>query len=318
MHIITEFSYKLTGHIPLAVPLIGNAMTYERKVLTMQSIMSQTLSFLRLTWRENLKILILGVVLPQFALNLYFDLNDQGPVGALRELGEALGRRRDTMSFRDLLAPAMDYASQLGIAVFVVLLWTLVAYFALVHLCVHAAQTGGTLNVGSAWARGVKTVMPKGFLLLLGTLFFAGLLGQIAVAPVIFFLVLASMIPVIVAVEHRGALWSFRSALSMSYIRSSAYSGWNVFFTLMTVFAFLYTLVAIAAYGGSQLMVLDEVLEIPRDFWLQTFPGRSFGPLYLGLLAFETLVTSMAFCFAAAMTVAVYFAVFTKRDLGQV
>jgi hypothetical protein len=293
-------------------------MTYERKVLTMQSILSQTFSSLRITWRENLKILALGVVLPQLGLNLYFDLNDHGPVKALRELGEALGRRRDTISFRNLLAPAMDYASQLGIAVFIVLLWTLIAYFALVHLSVHVAQTGGPLQVRSAWVRGVRAVIPKGFLLLVGTLFFAGLLGQIAVAPVIFFLVLASMIPVIVAVEHRGVFWSFRSAISMSYIRTSAYSGWNVFFTLMTVFAFLYTLLAIAAYGGSQLIVLDEVLEIPRDFWLHTFPGRSFGPLYLGLLVLETLVTSLAFCFAAAMTVAVYFAVFTKRDLGQV
>jgi hypothetical protein len=286
-------------------------------VLTIQSVLSQAMGTLRLTWRENITILALGVVLPQLALNLYFDLKDQGPVAALRELATALGRRRDAMSYRDLLKPALDYASELGVSLFVATLWMLVAYFALVQISVHAAQTGSAMSVRSALVRGSKAALPRGFLVLLGTLFFAGTLGQIAVAPVIFFLVLASMIPVIVVVEQRGAFWSFSSAVSLRYVRSSAYSGWNVFFTLMSAFAILYTLVVASAYGTSQLMVLDEALEIPRVFWLQTFPGVSFGPVYLVLLSLETLVTSVAFCIAPAMTVAIYFAVFAKRDLGQ-
>jgi hypothetical protein len=292
-------------------------MTYEQKVLTMQAVVSQALAATRATWRETFKILLLGFILPQLALNLYFDLTDHGPVMALRDLAGAVAMRRDAVSFQALLKPALDYAAQLGSALFVTLVWTIVSYLALVHVYVHYAQTGAHLSFGQALLRGVRSALPKGLFLFFIAVFFAGSLGQIASAPVILLVILACMIPVILVVEKRGAFWTLRAAVTIQYARQSPYSGWNVFFTLVTLIAFLYTLVAVAAFGGQELMILDQTAGIPRNLWLWTFPGLSFGPFYVLLLLIETLVTTITVGMAPALTAALYFIVVPKRELGQ-
>lgn len=317
VHMSPEIDSHRRGWPANRLPLIGNSMTYERKVLTLNAVLSQSLVTIRTTWRETFKILVLGLILPQLALNLYFDLSDQAPVAALRDLATSLARRRDTASFRVLLEPALVYASRLSSVLILTLLWTLVAYMALVHICVHHAQGGSCLSWRQSLVRGVRSAIPRGFLLLCIVLFLAGSLGQLAAAPVIIMLVLAGMVPVILAVEQRGAFWSLKTALSLGYARTSSYSGWNVFFTLMTVVAALYSLVALMSWGGQELLILDEFLEMPRTLWLWTFPGASFGPLYLFLLFLETLVTTVTFGVAPALTVAIYFAVVAKRELGQ-
>jgi hypothetical protein len=65
------------------------------------------------------------------------------------------------------------------------------------------------------------------------------------------------------------------------------------------------------------LLFLDERLALPRDVWAYTFSGLPFGPVYVVVSFFETVLTMGALSFFPAVTAALYFTVAGKKTLGE-
>lgn len=292
-------------------------MKNEKKILSTREVVASGLATLGATAKPTLVIALLGMVLPQVLLSLVFDAYSGNVVRDIQALFDAQGGA--TTGFLTLVAPAISYMSELIGFILLITLVIMVSYFALVHVAVAHQQAAGQLSAGRAWLLGMKTVVPKGVIVLVCLLLLT-VIGQVLIAPAVLVAVMSLAIPVILVTERKGAFRSLWEALTLRYVRQSVYSGWAVLFMLLSLAALFYTVAALVGLLSQWLLIADQklvFLHLSRLPWVSTFAGQPFGPIYLGITILEAAVTTTLMAAFPALTAALYFLVVGRRDLGQ-
>lgn len=275
---------------------------------------SKGLVTVKATKRQTLKILLLGLILPQQLLSFLIDYQSGAVVDEVR--GVFTSKAASPGSLMGLIAPAMPFLTELAVVIPLIFLLILASYYALVHLAVEHQRGFSTLQAGRAWLLGLRSAIPGGVVLLV-SLFFLVAMGQILIAPAIIMAVLTLVVPIILVAERRGAFASLWRALSLKYVSRAEYSGWTVLFNLLTIGALLYTFLIATGYLTESLLFLDERVAMSRDLWAYTFSGLPFGPAYVFVSLFETTLTMSALSLFPALTAALYFTVAGKKSLGE-
>src|SRR4051812_1924950 len=109
-------------------------MALEKKTLSSRDVSKSAWATLRGTRRQTLVLVVAGLILPQTALSLFFDVHSVGVARELRAIFTMKGGA--TESFAALIAPAASYLSQLGAFILAIFLLLFASYFALVHTAV--------------------------------------------------------------------------------------------------------------------------------------------------------------------------------------
>jgi hypothetical protein len=289
-------------------------MALKRKVLVTRDVWRTAWTTFKSTRRQLLALLVVGLILPQALLSLIFDVHS---VGVARELKASFTLKQGaTESFAALLLPAGPYLT--GLAAFILLIGLVLfgTYFALVHTAVDHLRGAPCRGALRAWGAGLKAALPGGAVLFLAFVALATI-GQVLIAPAIMLAALALVMPVVMVAERRGALRALATSLLLRYVRGSEYSGWAVFFFLLTLGAVVYTFLAGVGMAAEAALFLDERLDLPRHLWTMTFPGMDFGPVYLAVDLFETTVTMTLAAAVPLLTAALYFTVAARREIAQ-
>jgi hypothetical protein len=277
----------------------------ERRKIATKDVWQKGLDTLRATRRQTMIVAAIGLVAPQLILGLAFDTASAPTVAALR------GMFADTaaspgVSYAQLVGPAMSFVARFAVTTVVIAMLAMASYFALVQIVVRHHRGEPLPRPVEALAYGIKLTLTRGIWLaiVLGSLIF---LGQFLVAPAILVAILSLALPVLLVADGGGGWRALGDALSLRYVRGTAFSPWNVLFTLLTLAAFLYTAVALTSMAVDFMLHADEALGVPRTLWVQSFPGLPFGPVYLLAAIIEAAALTTAVTLMPALTAALYF-----------
>jgi hypothetical protein len=259
-------------------------------------------------------IAFLGLVLPQLILQAFFDSDGMQTAALLRELVDNL--EANPTGFSGIVATAGLYFSSFLAVQFLYLFIFVATYLALVHVSIEWIRGQNTGSIKDAFAQGFKAAFPRGiFILLIYTLVFT--IGQVLIFPFILLTALGLMIPVILLVENKSASRSFLDAVTLKYVKHSAFSAWNVLFSLLTIAAIIYT----AVIGINVLLDffyhLDESFGLSRNFWTMSFFSMDYPAVYIIGSAVSTVATAFVVTFLPTLTVVTYFEIVSPRPIDQ-
>lgn len=290
----------------------------EKRPLVLRQVVALAAGTWKATWRQTAWLAICGLILPQLAMSLMFDIQGVAVVSELRALFTAnVGTSGSPPAgFSTLLAPALAYVSRfLGGLAFGAVVF-LATYFALIHVAVAHLRHEPLVATPVIWLRGLRHSLPGGACLLAATVILA-LVGQFLLVPAVIGGVLALLIPVIYVTENKSALAALASAMRLRYVRGSPYSPWTVVFALLSLGSLAYIGIAGLGLLATYLLELDQYVGAGRELWIKTVPGQPFSFSYLIVSIVETCISMSVIACLPALTVALYFTVAMRREIAQ-
>jgi len=244
---------------------------------------------------------LLGLFLPMVLLSFALDLSGISAAQGLRD--SFFANSSQGKQFADYLAQILPYFSSV--------MFSSVLIFLIITACYNiigarvSARARGLVFEGTFASALVKAVPTS--LAILVMLAFTSLIAQIALFPAIFILCLATMFPVLAFTEGRGAFKALWHAITIRYTRGRSVSRWNVFFNLISIGAFCYTLFVVFAFLGDALLNADTFIALPRSLWYINFPGTDLGLIYTFVSLLESFTLSVVLVALCLLTNSLYF-----------
>lgn len=276
----------------------------EKKIITAREIFQDATTAFRAERSFIFKASLLGIFLPMTILG--FVLDESGISTASRLRDSFFAGSPQAKEFTAYLAQVLPYFFVTLVVMLAILLVIMASYYVILGRLIATRhpnpafrEEGRSLDI--AWK-----VAPSllAFLFLVSV---ASVVAQIAMIPAVFLMCLATMFPVLQFAEGYGAFRALWHAVTIRYTQVGRVSGWNIFFNLISIGAFCYTVFILFAFLGEALLFADSWLPVPRDLWLVTFPGTNLGIVYIIVSLIENAMFAGVAVALALLTSSLYF-----------
>jgi len=273
----------------------------EKKIITAREIFQDA----KAAFSSDRKFIgttaLLGIFLPMVILSFALDFSGISAAQGLRD--SFFADTSQDKQFAEYLGQILPYFSTVMFSSLLMFL-VITACYCIIGARV-SARTRGLVFEGTFVQALIKAV-PTSFALIT-MLALTSLVAQIALFPAIFILCLATMFPVLEFTEGRGAFKALWHAITIRYTRGRSVSKWNVFFNLISIGAFCYTLFIIFAFLGDALLNADTFIALPRALWYWSLPGTELGLIYTFVSLLENFMLSVVLVALCLLTNSLYF-----------
>ena len=244
---------------------------------------------------------LLGIFLPMVLLSFALDISGISAAQGVRD--SFFESSSQGKQFAEYLAQILPYFSTVMFSSIIIFL-VITACYCIIGARVSARARG--LVFEGTFLQAILKAVPTSLALVV-MLALSSLIAQIALFPAIFIICLGTMFPVLEFTEGRGAFKAVWHAITIRYTRGRAVSKWNVFFNLISIGAFCYTLFVLFAFLGDALLNADTYIALPRSIWYWNLPGTEIGLIYALVSMLENLMLSVVLVALCLLTNSLYF-----------
>ncbi len=244
---------------------------------------------------------LLGIFLPMVLLSFALDISGISAAQGVRD--SFFAESPQGKQFADYLAQILPYFSTVMFSSIIIFL-VITACYCIIGARI-SARARGLVFAGTFGQALIKAIPTSSALVVM--LAMTSLIAQIALLPAIFILCLATMFPILEFTEGRGAFKALWHAITIRYTRGRSVSRWNVFFNLISIGAFCYTLFVLFAFLGDALLNADTYIALPRALWYWNLPGTELGLIYVFVSLLENFMLSIVLVALCLLTNSLYF-----------
>ena len=262
---------------PIRKGYVINQMNQPTPV-TALTLISRGIQIYKLNLPLYIKITLVCMLFPQILHQLFFAFSANNIVLTMKD---SVTKLTQAPSWESLLTTDIVKFIYLYVGSYMLLgFWFLVGYFAIIDNTIQWQKTQVSHSLSTALKKGLKFVLPKGFILglFIGCM---GLLSNLILPPMILIFVLTLMIPILLVAEGTSIFTTIKNAMFLRYAPVIVHlSGpWRTFFTLSGVVGFFYIAVILHVYMIKMISELETVL--PQFIWRETLSGFPFSFLQL-------------------------------------
>ncbi len=273
----------------------------EKKIITAREIFQDA----KVAFSSDRKFIgttaLLGIFLPLVILSFALDISGISAAQGVRD--SFFEESSQGKQFAEYLAQVLPYFSTVMFSSLIVFL-VITACYCLIGARASARSRG--LVFEGTFAQALLKAVPTSFALI-AMLAMTSLIAQIALFPAIFILCLGTMFPVLEFTEGRGAFKALWHAVTIRYTRGRTVSKWNVFFNLISIGAFCYTLFVLFAFLGDAVLNADTFIALPRSIWNWSLPGTEISLVYAFVALLENFMLSVVLVALCLLTNSLYF-----------